>query len=43
VRSSWGADVGKFRLVHRGVKAGESVVVSPPAELKNGSNVVSKE
>jgi HlyD family secretion protein len=38
-----GADVGKFRLVTEGLKAGETVVVSPPAELKNGSNVVSKE
>jgi HlyD family secretion protein len=38
-----GADVGKFRLVTQGLKAGEAVVVSPPVELKNGSNVVSKE
>ncbi|HEX5685843.1 MAG TPA: efflux RND transporter periplasmic adaptor subunit [Ideonella sp.] len=38
-----GADVGKFRLVTEGLKAGETVVVAPPAELKNGSNVVSKE
>jgi HlyD family secretion protein len=38
-----GADVGKFRLVTQGLKAGEAVIVSPPAELKNGSNVVSKE
>jgi HlyD family secretion protein len=38
-----GADVGKFRLATEGLKGGESVVVSPPVELKNGSNVVSKE
>ncbi|MED5619644.1 efflux RND transporter periplasmic adaptor subunit [Ideonella sp. BN130291] len=38
-----GADVGKFRLATDGVKAGEAVVVSPPAELKNGSKVASKE
>lgn len=38
-----GGDVGKFRLATEGVKAGETVVVSPPAELKSGSNVVSKE
>jgi HlyD family secretion protein len=38
-----GADVGKFRLVTQGLKAGETVVVSPPAELKNGSSVVNKE
>lgn len=38
-----GRDVGKFRLATQGVKAGETVVVSPPAELKQGSTVVSKE
>jgi RND family efflux transporter MFP subunit len=38
-----GADAGKFRLVTEGVKAGETVVVSPPVELKEGSNVVSKD
>ena len=38
-----GADVGKFRLATEGVKAGETVVVSPPAELKNGSTVQNKE
>lgn len=38
-----GADVGKFKLVTEGVKAGETVIVAPPAELKNGSNVLSKE
>jgi RND family efflux transporter MFP subunit len=38
-----GADVGKFRLVTAGLKAGEAVIVAPPAELKNGSTVVNKE
>jgi HlyD family secretion protein len=38
-----GADVGKFKLATAGVKAGETVVVAPPAELKQGSTVVSKE
>ena len=38
-----GADVGKFKLVTEGVKSGETVIVSPPAELKDGSNVVNKE
>jgi RND family efflux transporter MFP subunit len=38
-----GTDVGKFRLVTDGLKAGESVVLTPPAELKQGSNVVNKE
>lgn len=38
-----GADVGKFRLATQGVKAGETVVLSPPAELKAGSAVVNKE
>jgi RND family efflux transporter MFP subunit len=38
-----GADVGKFRLVTEGVKAGETVVVTPPAELKNGSKVASNQ
>ncbi|MEO6279345.1 efflux RND transporter periplasmic adaptor subunit [Roseateles sp.] len=38
-----GDEVGKFRLVTEGVKSGETVVVSPPAELKDGSNIVNKE
>lgn len=38
-----GSDVGKFRLATEGVKAGETVVVSPPAELKPGSTVSNKE
>ena len=38
-----GSDVGKFRLATEGVKAGETVVVSPPAELKQGSTVSNKE
>ncbi len=38
-----GADIGKFRLVTEGLKAGDTVVLSPPAELKNGSNIVSKD
>ena len=38
-----GGDVGKFRLATEGVKAGETVVVSPPVELKSGSTVISKE
>lgn len=38
-----GADVGKFKLVTAGVKAGETVVVAPPAELKQGSTIVAKE
>lgn len=38
-----GADVGKFKLVTEGVKAGETVVVSPPAELKSGATVVNRE
>ena len=33
----------KFKLVTEGLKAGETVVVAPPAELKEGSNVVNKE
>ena len=36
-------DVGKFRLATEGLKAGDTVVVSPPAELKQGSTVASKE
>ena len=36
-------DVGKFKLATAGLKAGETVVVSPPAELKQGSTVTSKE
>ncbi|MGM9483829.1 efflux RND transporter periplasmic adaptor subunit [Roseateles sp. NT4] len=38
-----GADVGKFKLVTSGLKAGETVVVSPPAELKQGSTISNKE
>ena len=38
-----GADVGKFKLATSGMKAGETVVVSPPVELKQGSNIVSKD
>jgi HlyD family secretion protein len=38
-----GGEVGKFRLVTEGVKSGETVIVSPPAELKDGSTVVNKE
>lgn len=38
-----GGDMGKFRLVTEGLKAGESVIVSPPAELKQGSPIVNKE
>ena len=38
-----GADVGKFKLATAGVKAGETVVVAPPAELKQGSTIVAKE
>jgi RND family efflux transporter MFP subunit len=38
-----GTDVGKFRLVTAGLKAGEAVIVAPPAELKQGSTVVNKE
>ncbi len=38
-----GGEVGKFRLVTQGVKSGETVIVSPPAELKDGSAVVNKE
>lgn len=38
-----GPDVGKFKLATEGLKAGETVVVSPPVELKDGSNVVSKD
>lgn len=38
-----GADVGKFKLATAGVKAGDTVVIAPPAELKQGSTVVSKE
>ncbi|RTL43990.1 MAG: efflux RND transporter periplasmic adaptor subunit [Burkholderiales bacterium] len=36
-------DVGKFRLATDGLKPGETVVVSPPAELKQGSPIVSKD
>ncbi|MCE4538403.1 efflux RND transporter periplasmic adaptor subunit [Pelomonas sp. P7] len=38
-----GADVGKFKLATSGLKAGETVVVSPPAELKQGSTIATKE
>ncbi|WP_200960043.1 MULTISPECIES: efflux RND transporter periplasmic adaptor subunit [unclassified Roseateles] len=38
-----GADVGKFKLATAGVKAGEAVVLAPPAELKQGSTVSNKE
>lgn len=38
-----GANVGKFLLVTEGLKAGETVVVSPPAELKQGSTVSNKD
>lgn len=38
-----GADLGKFKLVTSGLKAGETVVVSPPPELKQGSNIVKKD
>lgn len=38
-----GADVGKFRLATEGLKAGEVVVVSPPAELRDQSKVVNKD
>ena len=38
-----GSDVGKLRLATQGVKSGETVVVSPPAELKQGSTIASKE
>ncbi|MFG6416787.1 efflux RND transporter periplasmic adaptor subunit [Roseateles sp. DC23W] len=38
-----GGEVGKFRLVTEGVKSGETVVVSPPVELKDGSNIMNKE
>lgn len=37
-----GADVGKFKLVTEGLKSGDTVVVAPPAELKQGSPVISK-
>jgi RND family efflux transporter MFP subunit len=39
----FGSDVGKFKLVTEGLKAGETVILSPSAELKDGSTVVSKE
>jgi HlyD family secretion protein len=38
-----GADVGKMKLATAGLKAGETVVVAPPAELKQGSNIVTKD
>jgi RND family efflux transporter MFP subunit len=38
-----GADVGKFKLATSGLKAGETVVLSPPPEMKQGSNIVSKD
>ena len=36
-------EVGKFRLATDGLKAGDTVVVSPPAGLKPGSPLVSKD
>jgi RND family efflux transporter MFP subunit len=39
----FGPDVGKFRLVTEGLKAGDTVILSPSAELNDGSTVVSKE
>ena len=38
-----GSDLGKFRLVTDGLTAGDTVVVSPPQELKTGSPIVNKE
>ncbi|KQV89767.1 acriflavin resistance protein [Pelomonas sp. Root1237] len=38
-----GADAGKFKLVTSGLKAGETVVLAPPTELKQGSNIVKKD
>jgi hypothetical protein len=38
-----GADVGKFKLATSGLKAGEAVVLSPPAEMKQGSQIVGKD
>lgn len=38
-----GDEVGRFRLATEGVKSGETVIVSPPAGLKDGSNIVNKE
>ncbi len=38
-----GADVGKFKLATSGLKAGETVVLSPPPQMKPGSNIVSKD
>lgn len=38
-----GANVGKFLLVTEGLKAGDTVVVSPPTELKQGSTVSNKD
>ena len=35
--------VKTYILAPEGLKAGETVIVSPPAELKSGSNVVGKE
>lgn len=37
------ASTGKTRLVTRGLKAGDSVIVSPPDTLQDGAPVVSKE
>lgn len=37
---SLGPEVGDGRVaVRRGIKTGESVVVGPPADLKNGTQV----
>lgn len=38
-----GSDIGKFRIATEGLKAGETVVVAPPAELKQGSTIVNKD
>lgn len=38
-----GPDAGKFRLVTEGLKSGESVVLSPPADLKPGAAITTKE
>ncbi|HEY1091765.1 MAG TPA: hypothetical protein VGE47_11775, partial [Burkholderiaceae bacterium] len=38
-----GADMGKFKLVTEGLKAGETVIVSPPDTLIDGAAVVNKE
>ena len=38
-----GADVGKLRLATEGLKTGEKVIVSPAANLKDGSTVITRE